>query len=51
MFMVNDRHNFLLTHDKFVKLSMDIDYQVPNNMDFSSTMFVLLSLLKKKSIW
>jgi hypothetical protein len=46
--MVNDRHNLLLTHDKFVKLVMDIGYQVPNNMDFSSTMYVLLNLLKKK---
>jgi hypothetical protein len=26
MLMVNDWHNFLLTHDKFFKLSMDIGY-------------------------
>ncbi len=26
MLMVNDRHNFLLTHDNFFKLSMDIGY-------------------------
>jgi hypothetical protein len=50
MFMVNDQHNFLLTHDKFFKLSMHIGYQVPNNMDFFSTMYVILNLLKEKSI-
>ncbi len=51
LLMVNDWHNFLLTHDELFKLSMDIGYQVPNNMDFSSTMYVLLNLLKTRSIW
>ncbi len=51
LLMVNDRHNFLLTHDKLFKLSMDIGYQVPNNMDFSSTMYVPLNLSKTRSIW
>jgi hypothetical protein len=32
--MVNEQHNFFLTHDELFKLSMDIGYQVPNNMDF-----------------
>jgi len=50
LLMVNDQHNFLLTHDELFKLSMDIGYQVPNNMDFSSTMYVLLNLLKTRSI-
>jgi hypothetical protein len=30
---------------------MHIGYQVPNNMDFFSTMYVILNLLKEKSIW
>ncbi len=34
LFMVNEQHNFFLTHDELFKLSMDIGYQVPNNMDF-----------------
>ncbi len=34
LLMVNDQHNLFLTHDEFFKLSVDIGYQVPNNMDF-----------------
>ncbi len=50
LLMVNDQNNFLLIHDKLFKLSMDISYQVPNNMDFSSTMYMPLNLLKTRSI-
>ncbi len=50
LLMVNDQHNLFLTHDEFFKLSVDIGYQVPNNMDFSSTMYVPLNLLKTRSI-